>query len=105
VVWRRSNSTGGRDENLRGSIYNPLFAAPFGVLTYEWKNSLDSADGNYLFPAACLAISTFRAGARFWALLLTYITNRFAGQIEADAPLALAVVGSVETLKRNTLKN
>ena len=26
----------------------------------------------------------------FWVLLLTYMTNRFAGQIEADAPLALA---------------
>lgn len=53
-------------------------------------DSLDSADGNSLFPAACPPISTFRAGARFWVLLLTYITNRFAGQIEADAPLALA---------------
>jgi hypothetical protein len=27
--------------------------------------SLDSADGNYLFPAACSPISTFRTGAYF----------------------------------------
>ena len=75
--------------------YNPLFAAPFGVLTYEWKNSgislrpirdlftwkhyrdknhsdpashvggLDSADGDYLLPAACPAISSIRTGAHF----------------------------------------
>jgi hypothetical protein len=74
--------------------YNPLFAAPFSAdLRMEeprhlaaafsrpfhmetlprqnhsdvarYMGSLDSADGNYLFPAACSPISTFRAGAYF----------------------------------------
>ncbi len=40
------------------------------------------------FPLFALALT-------FWVLLMTYMTNRFAGKIEADAPLALAVVESV----------
>jgi hypothetical protein len=36
------------------------------------------------FPLFALALS-------FWVLLLTYMTNRFAGKIAADEPLALAV--------------
>ena len=40
------------------------------------------------FPLFALALT-------FWVLLLTYMTNRFAGKIEADAPLALAVADSV----------
>ena len=73
--------------------YNPFFAAPFGVLTYEWKNSgvsmrpvhdlfhvatlpgqncadfagdmggLDSADGNHLFTAPRAPISAVRTRA------------------------------------------
>jgi len=40
VVRRYCQLAGGGGENLRRSIrYNPLFAAPFGVLTYEWKNN------------------------------------------------------------------
>ena len=101
--------------------YNPLFAAPFGVLTYEWKNSgLSSGPVRDLFtwkhyrdkilptllatwavwiplmaiiyslPLA-LQFPLFGLALSFWVLLLTYITNRFAGKIEADAPLALAV--------------
>ena len=91
--------------------YNPIFAAPFGVLTYEWKNS-----GISLQPIRDLftwkhyrdkIIPTLLATSAIWiplmaiiyslplaltfcVLLLTYMTNRFAGQIEADSPLALA---------------
>ena len=36
------------------------------------------------FPLFSLALT-------FWVLLLTYMTNRFAGKIEADAALALSV--------------
>ena len=101
--------------------YNPLFAAPFGVLTYEWKNSGISVQPVrdlftwrhyrdkiiptllatwavwiplmaiiYSLPLA-LQFPLFGLALSFWVLLLTYMTNRFAGKIEADAPLALAV--------------
>jgi len=110
--------------------YNPLFAAPFGVLTYEWKNSgislqpiRDLFTWNhyrdkiiptllatwavwipmmaiiYSLPLA-LQFPLFGLALTFWVLLLTYMTNRFAGKIEADAPLALAVARNVEALKR-----
>jgi len=100
--------------------YNPLFAAPFGVLTYEWKNSGISMQPIrdlftwkhyrdkiiptllatwavwiplmaiiYSLPLA-LQFPLFGLALTFWVLLLTYMTNRFVGQIEADAPLALA---------------
>ncbi len=101
--------------------YNPLFAAPFGVLTYEWKNNGISLCpvGDlftwrhykdkivptllatwavwiplmaiiYSLPLA-LQFPLFGLALSFWVLLLTYMTNRFAGKVEADAPLALAV--------------
>jgi hypothetical protein len=101
--------------------YNPFFAAPFGVLTYEWKNNGISAGPLrqlltlihyrdkilptllatwavwiplmaiiYSLPLA-LQFPLFGLALSFWVLLLTYMTNRFAGKIEADAPLALAV--------------
>ena len=100
--------------------YNPFFAAPFGVLTYEWKNSGFSLQPLrdlftwthyrdkivptllatwamwiplmaiiYSLPLA-LQFPMFSLGLSFWVLLLTYMTNRFAAKIEADAPLALA---------------
>jgi len=100
--------------------YNPFFAAPFGVLTYEWKNSGISMGPVcdlfrwrhyrdkiiptllatwavwiplmaiiYSLPLA-LQFPLFGLALSFWVLLLTYMTNRFAGKIEADAPLALA---------------
>ena len=100
--------------------YNVLFAAPFGVLTYEWKNSGISLRPVrdlftwhhyrdkilptllatwavwiplmaiiYSLPLA-LQFPLFSLALSFWVLLLTYMTNRFAGKIEADAPLALA---------------
>ena len=100
--------------------YNPFFAAPFGVLTYEWKNSGFSLQPLrdlftvrhyrdkilptllatwamwipvmaiiYSLPLA-LQFPIFALALSFWVLLLTYMTNRFAARIEADAPLALA---------------
>ncbi len=101
--------------------YNPFFAAPFGVLTYEWKNNGVSVRPlRQLFTLAhyrekiiptllatwavwiplmaiiyslplALQFPLFGLALSFWVLLLTYMTNRFAGKIEADAPLALAV--------------
>jgi hypothetical protein len=109
--------------------YNPIFAVPFGVLTYEWKNS-----GVAMHPVRELAtwkhyrdkiiptllatwavwiplmaiiyslplalqFPLFGFALSFWVLLLTYMTNQFSGKIEADAPLALAVA-DVEAWKR-----
>ena len=100
--------------------YNVFFAAPFGVLTYEWKNSgismrpvrdlftwphyRDKISPTlvatwavwiplmaiiYSLPLA-LQFPLFGLALSFWVLLLTYMTNRFAGKISADAPIALA---------------
>jgi hypothetical protein len=100
--------------------YNVFFAAPFGVLTYEWKNSGISLQPVrdlftwrhyrdkiiptlvatwavwiplmaiiYSLPLA-LQFPLFGLALSFWVLLLTYMTNRFAGKVEADAPIALA---------------
>jgi hypothetical protein len=109
--------------------YNPFFAAPFGVLTYEWKNNgISLAPLRQLFTSAhyrdkilptllatwavwiplmaiiyslplALQFPLFGLALSFWVLLLTYMTNRFAGKIKADAPLALAVA-DVKELKR-----
>ena len=102
--------------------YNVFFAAPFGVLTYEWKNSGISMRPlrdlftwphyrNKIFPTLvatwavwiplmaiiyslplALQFPLFGLALSFWVLLLTYMTNRFAGKVEADAPIALARV-------------
>jgi hypothetical protein len=100
--------------------YNVFFAAPFGVLTYEWKNNGISLKPVrdlftwrhyrdkiiptllatwavwiplmaiiYSLPLA-LQFPLFALALSFWVLLLTYMTNRFAGKVEADAPMALA---------------
>jgi hypothetical protein len=100
--------------------YNVFFAAPFGVLTYEWKNSGISMRPLqdlftwphyrdkicptllatwavwiplmaiiYSLPLA-LQFPLFGLALSFWVLLLTYMTNRFAGRVDADAPMALA---------------
>src|SRR6266516_2719151 len=109
--------------------YNPLFAAPFGVLTYEWKNNgVSMRPLRHLFTFAhyrgkiiptllatwavwiplmaiiyslplALQFPLFGLALSFWVLLLTYMTNRFAGKFEADAPLALATAGNVKALK------
>lgn len=104
--------------------YNPFFAAPAEVLVYEWKNDGFSWRSVrraftwehyrdkivptllatwavwgplmaiiYSLPFA-LQFPLFSIALTFWVLLLTYMTNRFAGKIEADAPLALSVAKS-----------
>jgi hypothetical protein len=100
--------------------YNVFFAAPFGVLTYEWKNNGISVGPlrdlftwqhyrDKIFPTLLatwavwiplmaiiytlplvLQFPMFGLALSFWVLLLTYMTNRFAGRVEADEPLALA---------------
>jgi hypothetical protein len=101
--------------------YNPFFAAPAEVLVYEWKNDRFSWKSArraftwehyrdkivptllatwavwgplmaiiYSLPFA-LQFPLFSIALTFWVLLLTYMTNRFAGKIEADAPPALSV--------------
>ena len=100
--------------------YNVFFAAPFGVLTYEWKNSGISIQPvrdlftwrhyrEKIFPILlatwavwiplmaiiyslplALQFPMFGLALSFWVLLLTYMTNRFAGKIQADVPMALA---------------
>lgn len=100
--------------------YNVFFAAPFGVLTYEWKNNGISIRPvrdlftwrhyrDKIFPTLvatwavwiplmaiiyslplALQFPLFGLALSFWVLLLTYMTNRFAGKVEADAPVALA---------------
>ena len=103
--------------------YNVFFAAPFGVLTYEWKNSgisfrpvrdlftwphyrdkiiptlvatwavwIPLMAIIYSLPLA-LQFPLFGLALSFWVLLLTYMTNRFAGRVAADAPIALATAG------------
>jgi hypothetical protein len=101
--------------------YNPFFAAPAEVLVYEWKNEGFSWKsvrraftwGHYrdkIVPTLlatwavwgplmaiiyslpyALQFPLFSIALTFWVLLLIYMTNRFAGKIEADAPLALSV--------------
>ncbi len=91
--------------------YNPLFADPFGVLTYEWKNrgfSWESLGRTFtwphyrdkIVPTLCatwvvwiplmamiyslplaLQFPLFSLALVFWVLLLTYMTNRFAAEI------------------------
>ena|SRR5947209_4729350 len=98
--------------------YNVFFAAPFGVLTYEWKNngiSLGPVRDLFTWPhyrdkivptllatwavwiplmaiiyslPLALQFPLFALALSFWVLLLTYMTNRFAGKLPADAPVA-----------------
>lgn len=96
--------------------YNVLFAAPYGVIAYGWKNSGFSADvlrGSFNFgyyrdkvvptlfttwgvwiplmamiyslPLA-LQFPLFSLALTFWVLLLTYMTNRFAGKTGQPMP-------------------
>ena len=105
--------------------YNPFFAAPAEVLVYEWKNEgilleisspradlgtlprqnradvarhlggLDAPDGDHLCTPFALQFPLFSIALTFWVLILTYMTNRFAGKIEADRPLTLTVAESI----------
>ena len=43
----------------------------------------------YALPLA-LQFPLFSIALTFWVLILTYMTNRFAGKIEADVPLTLS---------------
>ncbi len=90
--------------------YNPFFAAPFGVLTYEWKNSgfsLESLGRGFTWDhyrdkvvptllatwavwiplmaiiyslPLALQFPLFGLALTFWVLLLTYMTNSFAAK-------------------------
>jgi hypothetical protein len=101
--------------------YNPFIAAPAEVLVYEWKNEgfswrsvrraltwnhyrdkiVPTLLATWAVWAPLMAIiyslpyalqfPLFSIALTFWVLLLTYMTNRFAGKIEADAPPALSV--------------
>jgi len=94
--------------------YNPCFAAPFGVLTYEWKNtgfSLESLVRGFTWdhyrgkivptlvatwavwiPLMAIIYSLplslqfplFSLALTFWVLLLTYMTNSFAASNAPD---------------------
>ncbi len=98
--------------------YNPFFAAPFGILTYEWKNtgfSLDSlvrgftwrhyrdkivptllATWSVWIPLMAIIYSLplalqfplFSLALTFWVLLLTYMTNSFATKHQRTAQFA-----------------
>lgn len=101
--------------------FNPFFAAPSEVLVYEWKNTSISLASLrraltwkhyrdkivptllatwavwiplvaviYSVPLA-LQFPLFSLALTFWVLILTYMTNKFSGQIAADAPIALSV--------------
>ena len=91
-------------------VYNVLFAAPYGVLAYHWKNSgysfavvrasltleyyrekvvptlfatwavwIPLVAMIYVLPLA-LQFPLFSFALTFWVLILTYMTNRFAGK-------------------------
>ncbi|HEY2139037.1 MAG TPA: hypothetical protein VGH00_03085 [Chthoniobacterales bacterium] len=104
--------------------YNPFIAAPLEVLVYEWKNDgfswasvrraltwqhyrdkiVPTLLATWAVWAPLMAIiyslpfalqfPLFSVALTFWVLLLTYMTNRFAGKIQADAPPALSVAKS-----------
>lgn len=99
--------------------YNPLFAARYGIWGYAWKNSGYSfaklrslltwqyyrdhaipvliATWAVWIPLMAMIYSLplplqfplFALALTFWVLLMTYMTNRFAGKIEADAELTV----------------
>ena len=94
--------------------YNVFFAAPYGVLAYQWKNSGFSFPvlracltpafyRDKIVPTLCttwavwiplmamiyslplaLQFPLFSLALTFWVLLLTYMTNRFAGKTESQ---------------------
>ena len=96
--------------------YNPFFAAPFGVLTYEWKNSGFSRESlvrgftwdhyrDKIVPTLlatwavwiplmaiiyslplALQFPLFSLALTFWVLLLTYMTNSFAAKTTRAIP-------------------
>ena len=107
--------------------YNPFFAAPFGVLTYEWKNSgftLASLGRAFTWrhyrekivptllatwavwiPLMAIIYSLplalqfplFSLALTFWVLLLTYVTNSFALKSHAETASHLVSTPAVES--------
>ena len=105
--------------------YNVFFAAPYGVLAYQWKNSgfsLSALRNGFtldfyrtkIVPTLCttwavwiplmamiyslplgLQFPLFSLALTFWVLLLTYMTNRFAGKEGQPAALAFATPAEV----------
>lgn len=101
--------------------YNPFFAAPYGIWGYAWKNagySFTKLRGLLTWQYYCqhalpvliatwavwiplmaivyslplaLQFPLFALALAFWVLMMTYMTNRFAGKIEADAELPISV--------------
>jgi hypothetical protein len=102
-------------------VYNVFFAAPYGVLAYHWKNSRFSfvalrrglTLGFYrdkVVPTLCttwavwipltamiyslplaLQFPLFSLALTFWVLLLTYMTNHFAGKSGHPAVIPMAI--------------
>ena len=102
-------------------VYNVFFAAPYGVLAYHWKNSRFSFGAVrrsltlefyrdkvvptlfttwavwipltamiYSLPLS-LQFPLFSLALTFWVLLLTYMTNRFAGKAGHPAVVPMAI--------------
>jgi len=101
--------------------YNPFFAAPYGVWGYAWKNAEYSfarvrplltwqyyrqhalpvvvATWAVWIPLMAIVYSLplvlqfplFALALAFWVLMMTYMTNRFAGKIQADAELPVSI--------------
>jgi hypothetical protein len=105
--------------------YNPLFAAPFGILTYEWKNSGFSWESlvrgftwehyrDKIVPTLlatwavwiplmaiiyslplALQFPFFSLALTFWVLLLTYMTNSFASNNLRAVPTPAVVAPAI----------
>ena len=97
-------------------VYNVFFAAPYGVIAYEWKNSgysfatlrrcftfeyyrekivptLFTTWGVWIPLIAmiyslplALQFPLFSVALTFWVLLLTFMINRFAGKAGRPSP-------------------
>jgi hypothetical protein len=104
--------------------YNVFFAAPYGVIAYQWKNSgfshvvlRDSLTPKFyrekIVPTLCttwalwiplmamiyslplgLQFPIFSLVLSFWVLILTYMTNRFAG--DREQPSLIPVGGAAD---------
>jgi len=102
-------------------VYNVFFAAPYGVLAYHWKNSRFSFAAvrrsltprfyrDNVVPTLCttwavwipltamiyslpltVQFPLFSLALTFWVLLLTYMTNRFAGKAGHPAVVPMAI--------------
>lgn len=112
--------------------YNPFFAAPFGVLTYEWKNTGFSRESlvrgftwhHYRGKVVPTLLATwavwiplmaiiyslplalqfplFSLALTFWVLLLTYMTNSFAARRSLLVTSALATESDALRTTRTT---